>query len=120
MLEEKKASYCKNEEAIGEALSHMLNEGKVKREELFINSKIWHTEKEDIEAALTRSLHKLVTWTCTSFTGHPRLEPRPHHKEEPNLPRLEGARGVYEERTGARYRSVELQGLDSIGSGELC
>ena len=53
------ASCYNTEVQIGEALSEILKGGKVKREELFITTKIWHTEKDDIEGALKKSLEKL-------------------------------------------------------------
>lgn len=49
----------KNEEEIGQALVEIMKTGKVKRDDLFITSKIWHTEKDDIEGALKKSLEKL-------------------------------------------------------------
>lgn len=38
------ASYYENEEYIGKAIEICLNEGIVKRDELFIVTKLWHTE----------------------------------------------------------------------------
>lgn len=48
-----------NEEQIGKALKEVISEGIVKREELFITTKIWNTEKEDVEGALKGSLERL-------------------------------------------------------------
>lgn len=54
------ASFYKNEEMVGEALNQCLNVEKcVKREEMFIVSKVWWDEVEDVEAACRRSLKKL-------------------------------------------------------------
>lgn len=53
------ASIYKNEEAIGQALHEIFETGKVKREEICVTTKFWHTEKSDIEGALKRSLDKL-------------------------------------------------------------
>lgn len=47
-----------NEEQIGEALKECMAAG-VKREELFITTKLWHTDKNDIEGAIKTSLKKL-------------------------------------------------------------
>jgi alcohol dehydrogenase (NADP+) len=53
------ASMYKNEDAIGEALQEVFATGKVKREEVFITTKLWQDDKEDVEGALRRSLAKL-------------------------------------------------------------
>ena len=51
-------SFYHNEELIGEVLEDCLKQGK-KREELHIATKFWHTEYDDVEAALKRSMKKL-------------------------------------------------------------
>ncbi|KAL7717870.1 Aldose reductase [Entamoeba marina] len=53
------ASLYGNEAEIGEALHKVLSEGKVKREELFITTKLWSNRKEEIEEACKESLKKL-------------------------------------------------------------
>lgn len=55
------ARYYNNEEDIGEALQSILKEGKIKREELFITTKIFNDEKEkgQIEPRVKDSLKKL-------------------------------------------------------------
>lgn len=53
------ASMYKNEETIGEVLEDFFNSGQLKREEIFITTKIWNDEKEDVEGSLKRSLKKL-------------------------------------------------------------
>ena len=54
------ASFYKNEELVGQALKELFEEEKcVTREELYIISKIWWDEVEDVEAACRRSLTKL-------------------------------------------------------------
>ena len=50
-----------NEEFIGEALVKGITEGLVKRADLFIATKLWHTDYADPEAALRLSLKKLQT-----------------------------------------------------------
>jgi len=55
------AFFYKNEEAIGKALENLIKEGKVKREELFITTKVWsheHTEELALKS-VRRSLEKL-------------------------------------------------------------
>ena len=44
---------------MGQAVANAITKGAVTREELFITSKIWHTDFEDPEAALRTSLTKL-------------------------------------------------------------
>ena len=44
-----------NEEAIGRVLKECMEQG-IKREELFIVTKLWNSDKEDVEGALRGSL----------------------------------------------------------------
>lgn len=54
------ASFYKNEEVVGEALDALFNKEKaVAREDMFIISKCWINEVEDVAAACQRSLKKL-------------------------------------------------------------
>jgi len=54
------ASFYKNEHIVGKALDELLNQDKiVTREELFIISKVWWDEVDDVEAACWRSLKNL-------------------------------------------------------------
>lgn len=46
------ASFYKNEQFIGEAIQVATSQDLVKREELFITTKIWHTEYDSPEDAL--------------------------------------------------------------------
>jgi 2,5-diketo-D-gluconate reductase A len=52
------AMIYKNEEIVGEAIQEVMAKG-IKREELYITTKLWHTDKNDVEAALKTSLQKL-------------------------------------------------------------
>ena len=47
-----------NEAAVGEAIQECIAAG-VKREDLFITTKLWHTDKNDVEAGIKTSLAKL-------------------------------------------------------------
>jgi len=53
------ASFYDNEELLGEGLAKGMQECGLKREDLFIVTKMWHTEYDDPEAAVRRSLKKL-------------------------------------------------------------
>ena len=54
------ASYYKNEDMVGKALNELINVDKShKREEIFVLSKAWWNEVEDVEAACRRSLKDL-------------------------------------------------------------
>ena len=48
-----------NEVACGKALKKVLDSGKVKREELFIVSKLWATDWHQVDAACSKSLAEL-------------------------------------------------------------
>ena len=55
------ASLYKNEAEIGATLHELYARNKIKRQELFITTKIWNDEKEDVEKALRNSLQRLQT-----------------------------------------------------------
>ena len=48
-----------NEEIVGEAIKEALASGKVKREELFVVTKIWHKQYDDVEGTIREALKKL-------------------------------------------------------------
>ena len=53
------ASFYKNEVEVGNGIKKALNEGIIKREDLFVVTKVWADEKEDPEKALKNSLKRL-------------------------------------------------------------
>ncbi len=53
------ASRYNNEQAVGKGIKAAIDTGKVKREDLFIITKLWIDEVEDAEAACRRSLERL-------------------------------------------------------------
>jgi len=55
------ASLYGNEAEVGAALEDVISRGVVKREELFITSKVWTTDVEDVAAALESTLSNLRT-----------------------------------------------------------
>ena len=59
-----------NEHIVGEALKEVLASGKVKREELFVVTKIWHKQYEDVEGAINEALKKLQLDYVDMFLIH--------------------------------------------------
>lgn len=55
------ASLYNNEDQIGETLQDLYDRGTIRREDLFITTKIWNDEKDDVEKALKASLQRLRT-----------------------------------------------------------
>ena len=53
------ASVYQNEEQIGEVLNGLFREGIVKREELFITSKVWNDQHREVRKACEKSLKDL-------------------------------------------------------------
>ncbi|KAK6014960.1 oxidoreductase, aldo/keto reductase family protein [Ostertagia ostertagi] len=55
------AAVYENEDAVGEAVNEMIDEGKVSRPDLFITTKVWitHEHPDDTEGAIRESLRKL-------------------------------------------------------------
>ena len=63
------AMIYKNEEQIGEALAECFAEG-IKREDVFITTKLWADDKNDIEGALRTSLKKLQLEYIDQYLVH--------------------------------------------------
>ena len=55
------ASLYKNEDQIGSTLQTLYARGNIRREDLFITTKIWNDEKDDVEKSLRNSLARLQT-----------------------------------------------------------
>ena len=78
------ASRYKNEEQVGKGIKRAIDENIVKREDLFIVTKCWLSDKKDPEAALNTSLQKLQLsyvdlyldhWPCgKDYTGDNKFE----------------------------------------------
>jgi len=78
------AAAYKNEEDVGKGIKRAIDEGLVKREDLFVVTKCWLTDKKDPEKALKTSLDKLKLsyvdlyldhWPCgKDYTGENKFE----------------------------------------------
>lgn len=66
------ASNYKNEEAIGKGIAMAIKEGIVKREDLFITTKLWSTyhKKENVRPALEKQLEHLGLDYVDMFLVH--------------------------------------------------
>jgi D-xylose reductase len=64
------ASMYTNEEQVGNAINKAINEGIVKREDLYVVTKFWLDEKEDPEKALRASLDRLKLNYVDLFLDH--------------------------------------------------
>lgn len=92
------ASLYGNEEAIGEALQEAFATG-IRREDVFITTKLWQSEREDVEGALRTSLKKLkleyidlylLHWVCPKIVWEDAepIKNTPTHKVWAELERL--------------------------------
>lgn len=71
------AAYYENEHIVGEALNEIFSKGKIKREDIFLVTKIWPTDFANPEAALRKSLENfkldyvdcyLIHWPSMYFS----------------------------------------------------
>ena len=82
------AKLYNNEEQVGNALEKVLKEGKIKREQLFVVTKLWQDDHEDPETALRAALKRLkldyldlylIHWPLPVFEGETPKKKVPLH-----------------------------------------
>jgi len=81
-----------NEKAIGEAVKECIEKHGIKREELFITTKLWTTDKHDVQCAVRRSLKNLGLKYIDLYLVHwmrPNIDYSKPEKWEIDSPRLE-------------------------------
>jgi diketogulonate reductase-like aldo/keto reductase len=81
-----------NEELIGQALEQVFAKG-IKREEIFLTTKLWHTEYGDVEGSLRKSLARLKLDYVDQFlihwpNGYMAEPKKPIHKIWPEMEAL--------------------------------
>jgi diketogulonate reductase-like aldo/keto reductase len=93
------ASIYGNEDGIGDALQEAFANG-IKREEVYVTTKLWQDEREDVEAAVRRSLKKLkleyidlylIHWMSPKLVwddGKDFIKNTPNHKVWAEMERL--------------------------------
>ena len=76
------ASRYKNEVAVGKGVNLALQSEKVSREEMFVVTKVWIDEVEDVEAACRRSLARLGLEYVDLYLLHWPIAVREYHQDD--------------------------------------
>lgn len=106
------------EEYVGEALQELFEEGTVKREDLHITTKVWHTMWNDVEESLKESLQRLKLDYVDLYLQHwPLCGKKVHDPQGVNQlakdPRDENGKPFYDDGDWIEtYRSIEKIYLD--------
>jgi len=83
-----------NEKEVGEAFAEVFAAGIVKREDLFVTSKLWNAHHDEVEKMLLKSLTDLglryldlylVHWPVNTVKEEPRMKPLPASSPQPSL-----------------------------------
>jgi diketogulonate reductase-like aldo/keto reductase len=118
------AERYRNEEAVGEAIEGVLREGTVRREELFIATKLWNNNHrpERVKPALEASLRKLRLDHVDLYLMHTPFAFRPGDDQDP---RDENGKTAYDdgvtlaETWGAMERLVDEGKCGAIGLSDV-
>jgi alcohol dehydrogenase (NADP+) len=118
------AERYRNEEAVGEAFGAALSTGRVRREELFVTSKIWNTNHrpERVQPACNGSLRRLGLDYLDLYLIHTPFAFEPGDEQDP---RDESGKIIYDKGTslldtwGAMERLVETGRCRAIGLSDI-
>ena len=118
------AERYRNEAAVGEALQELFAEGTVRREDLFVTTKLWNNNHrpERVKPALQASLNRLRLDAVDLYLVHTPFAFKPGDDQDPRDP--DGAvaydDGVTLEETWAAMESLVDQGLSrAIGLSDI-
>ena len=114
----------RNEEAVGEAIEGVLKEGKVRREELFVATKLWNNNHrpERLKAAIEGSLKRLRLDYVDLYLMHTPFAFRPGDDQDPHD---QNGKSLYDdgvtlgETWGAMERMVEEGKCRAIGLSDV-
>ncbi|MFY9691275.1 MAG: aldo/keto reductase [Candidatus Acidiferrales bacterium] len=118
------AERYRNEEAVGEAIQDVLREGKLRREDLFIATKLWNNNHrpERVKPAFEASLRKLRLEYADLYLMHTPFAFRPGDDQDP---RDENGKTIYDEGVtlpetwGAMERLVDEGKCHAIGLSDV-
>jgi alcohol dehydrogenase (NADP+) len=90
------AERYRNEKQVGEAMKEVLREGKIKREELFVGTKLWNNNHrpERVKPAFEASLKKLQLDYVDLYLIHTPFAFKPGEEQDP---RYENGKVIYDE-----------------------
>jgi len=114
----------RNEEAVGQAIQHVLREGRVRRDDLFIATKLWNNNHrpERVKPAFEASLRKLGLDYLDLYLMHTPFAFRPGDDQDP---RDENGKTIYDhgvtlpETWGAMERLVDEGKCRAIGLSDV-
>ena len=114
----------RNEEAVGEAIQGVLREGRVRRDDLFIATKLWNNNHrpERVRPAIEASLRKLRLDYADLYLMHTPFAFRPGDDQDP---RDENGKTIYDEGVtlpetwGAMERLVDEGKCQAIGLSDV-
>ena len=110
------AERYRNEDAVGEALQEVFEAGKIRREDVFVTTKIWNTNHrpERVNAAFEGSLRRLQLDYADSYLIHTPFAFQPGDEQDP---RDERGRVIYDSGVTLveTWRALESLVNDGVG-----